>query len=76
MRPPKPPQDVRKRAQAADEVIEVERTETVEVVLLEYRDGDESFTVSVEFVYTFTQEIAADEILEENRRAERTALPG
>ncbi len=71
MRPPQPPTEVKQRAQAADDVIEVERTETVEVVLLEYQDEDESFTVSVEFVYTFTQEIPADEILDEDRRAER-----
>lgn len=64
MQPPTPPQELTDKFEATDEdYVEVERQETVEVVLFEYEDEENSFTLSVEFLYTFTQRIDQDMVL-------------
>ena len=63
---PNPPRDLQGAQQLQDvfeqEKVEVERSETVEVVLFDYEDENVSFCISFEFVYTFNQELDTEQI--------------
>jgi len=66
MKAPTPPKGLQEEGlleEVAEDIIEVERSETVEIVLFEYEDDDVSFSISFEFVYSFTQQYDSEEVL-------------
>ena len=62
MKAPTPPKELQETKLDQDGM-EVEHSETVEIVLFDYEDDDVSFCISFEFVYSFTQQFDKEVLL-------------
>ncbi|MFC1648268.1 hypothetical protein ACFL1B_02305 [Nanoarchaeota archaeon] len=63
MKAPTPPKEISETALDSDDGLELEKSETVEIVLFDYEDEEVSFSISFEFVYTFTQSFDTEVLL-------------